>query len=124
MIGKNEIKVGRNFVDMIKEYDLLVIDEIFPAIDLKLITQKQLFDFFDNKPKELEVICTGRVTNKIFMSNLTSVSNLHSDIMCRKHYFSCRCPECGRSWDYHYIFCPNDGKRLEQFTKARYGIEL
>lgn len=108
----------------INNYDLLILDEVLPSVDLKLLTQKQLFDLFDNKPKALEVICTGRVSNKIFMDNLTAKSSLHSDIVCKRHYFSCKCPECNRSWEYHYTYCPNCGVELGKYTSARLGIEI
>lgn len=119
----------RGWIEMILKiqegkYDLLILDEILPAIDLKLIYQNQLFDLFDNKPKELELICTGRVSNKTLMDNLTAKSHLHSDIRCKRHYFNCKCPVCGRSWEYHYTYCPNDGAMLEPHTNARLGIEI
>lgn len=126
-LDKDETQRGwQETIDLIKEhdFDLLVLDEVLPAIDLKLLTQKQLFELFDEKPNKLEIICTGRVTNKIFMDNLTAKSDLHSDITCKRHYFSCRCPLCGRSWEYHYTYCPNDGTELKPFTKARHGIEV
>lgn len=107
-----------------KEYDMLILDEVLPSIDLKLLTQKQLFDLFDSKSDKLEIICTGRVSNKIFMDNLTSKCNLHSDIVCKRHYFSRKCPDCGRSWEYHFTYCPNCSSRLECHTNARLGLEF
>ena len=90
----NKIRVinGNSVYEGIKSYDLLVLDEVLPAVDLKLLTQKQLFDLLEDRPVGLEIICTGRVTNRSFMDNLTNKSNLHSDIVCKRHYFSCKCP--------------------------------
>ena len=125
----SKIKEGKNYkydsdLTFNKPYDLLILDEILVAVDLKLISQKQFFDFLNNKPDKLEIICTGRVTDKSFMHNLTIKSNLHSDIFCKKHYCSRRCIKCKRSWEWHYSYCPNCGTELQNYTSARLGLEL
>lgn len=42
------------------EYDMLVLDEVFDAVDCGFIPREQLTYFIDNKPCGLEVIMTGR----------------------------------------------------------------
>jgi cob(I)alamin adenosyltransferase len=42
-----------------KEYDLVVLDEIGVAISLKLIDLHELLAILKNKPKPVEIICTG-----------------------------------------------------------------
>ncbi len=42
------------------EYDMLVLDEVFDAVDCDFIPREQLTYFIDNKPCGLEVIMTGR----------------------------------------------------------------
>ena len=104
-------------------YDLLVLDEIHVVLDMKLLHQYQYFDFIKDKPKELEVISTGRVTDKALMQKIELVSDLHTDAICKKHYFNRKCPVCKRSWEYYMHFCPNDGTQLESPTFARKGVE-
>ena len=53
-----------------KKYDMLVLDEVHVALDMKLLQQYQYFDFLKNKPKELEIISTGRVTDKALMQKI------------------------------------------------------
>lgn len=42
------------------ETQLLVLDEILIAIKYGYISEKELFDFIANKPKETELVLTGR----------------------------------------------------------------
>jgi cob(I)alamin adenosyltransferase len=106
-----------------KKYDMLVLDEVHVALDMKLLQQYQYFDFLKNKPKELEIISTGRVTDKALMQKIELASDLHTDAICKAHYFKKKCPICKRSWEYYFEFCPNDGHQLENFTPARKGVE-
>lgn len=41
-------------------YDVLILDEIFVAVQLELITTQQVLDLLDKKPDSLELILTGR----------------------------------------------------------------
>lgn len=41
-------------------YTLLVLDEIFSAIELHMIDESVVIDFLDSKPSNLEIIMTGR----------------------------------------------------------------
>jgi rRNA maturation endonuclease Nob1 len=91
---------------------------------MKLLQQYQYFDFLKDKSKELEVISTGRVTDKALMQKIELASDLHTDAICKKHYFNRKCPVCKRSWEYYMHFCPNDGAELNSPTFARKGIEF
>lgn len=42
------------------KYDIIILDEINVAIYFKLITEKEIHDFLDRKPENIEVILTGR----------------------------------------------------------------
>ena len=106
------------------KYDLLVLDEAFVAIDMKLILHKQYFGFLKEKPDKLEVITTGRVTDKERMQKIELNSHLHTDAYCRKHYMNRKCSNCKRSWELHTKFCSNCGTRLDEPVFARTGIEL
>jgi len=41
-------------------YDLIILDEINVAVDFKLIDLDEVITVLDNKPKSLELVCTGR----------------------------------------------------------------
>lgn len=119
----------RGWVEMLdkirnNEYDMLILDEVFVAIDLNLLYQKQYFDFLKEKPFRLEVISTGRVTNKNLMKKIEEVSDLHTDAYCKKHYMDRKCPTCKHQWSWYMHFCPNCGSQLEEPTFARKGIEM
>lgn len=106
------------------DYDLLVLDEVHIALDMKLLYQSQYFDFLKNKPTKLEVISTGRVINKELMQKIELISDLHTDAFCKKHYFNTKCPNCKRSFEWHHKFCSNCGSELIVSTIARKGIEM
>ena len=42
------------------EYDLVILDEINVALNLKLIDVKEVIDLIRNKPEQVELILTGR----------------------------------------------------------------
>lgn len=105
-------------------YDLLILDEVFVALEMKLLTHGQYFDFLKDKPKELEVISTGRVNSKDLMHKITMASDLHTDAYMKKHYFNPKCPNCKRSWEWHHRFCSYCGAKLESGVIARKGIEI
>ena len=42
------------------KYDLVILDEIFVAINQSLITVKQVLDLLDAKPSSVELVLTGR----------------------------------------------------------------
>ena len=43
-----------------KEYDIVILDEINVALDLKLIKLQQVIDIIKKKPDNVEIILTGR----------------------------------------------------------------
>jgi len=107
-----------------KDYDLLILDEVLPALDMKLLFYNQYFGFLKSKPEKLEVISTGRINNKELMQKIELNSNLVSDIYCKKHYFNTKCPNCKRSFEYHNQYCSYCGTQLEKSVHARLGIEF
>ncbi|MGN1051206.1 MAG: cob(I)yrinic acid a,c-diamide adenosyltransferase [Acutalibacteraceae bacterium] len=44
---------------LIGKYDMVIFDEIFTAIENKLLTDNDLFEFLANAPKNIEIILTG-----------------------------------------------------------------
>lgn len=66
-----------------EDYQLIILDEANIAIDLGLISLKEMKDFLLNKPSDLEVVLTGRNANK----ELINISHLVSEIKPIKHYW-------------------------------------
>jgi len=46
-------------VSSLKDYDIVIADEILYAIQLGLLTEQQIIDLIDNKPTKTELIITG-----------------------------------------------------------------
>lgn len=42
-----------------QKYDMLVLDEIFSAIEAGMISEHEVYEFVSNAPKSLEVVMTG-----------------------------------------------------------------
>jgi cob(I)alamin adenosyltransferase len=66
-----------------KKYDLIILDEINPAIKLKLIDVKKVIDVLKNKPKNLEMILTGRDADK----KIIELADLVTEMKLIKHPF-------------------------------------
>jgi cob(I)alamin adenosyltransferase len=66
-----------------KKYDLVVLDEIFPAITLRLIKEKDLLQLLRQRPKSTELILTGRNAP----NSIICLADLVSEIKEKKHYF-------------------------------------
>lgn len=55
------------FNSMIKragEYDMIVFDEIIPAVQYDFVTENELISFLHNKPGTTEIVLTGRVPSR------------------------------------------------------------
>jgi len=78
--GWNEVKKAAAS----NEYQLIIMDEANIAIDLNLISVDEMKDFLKNKPKELEVVLTGRRANP----EIIELAHLVSNIEPIKHYWN------------------------------------
>lgn len=65
------------------EYQLIILDEANIAIDLDIISVEEMKEFLANKPKELEVVLTGRRANQ----EIIELAHLVSEINPIKHYW-------------------------------------
>ena len=63
------------------ECDLLVLDEIICVLDLKIISIEELIGIIKNKPKNCELVLTGRNMPDC----LTEYADYVSEIKCIKH---------------------------------------
>ncbi|MBD2327278.1 MAG: ATP--corrinoid adenosyltransferase [Alkalinema sp. CACIAM 70d] len=64
-------------------YKTIILDELNPTIDLELLPEEPIVQALLRKPKDTEVIITGRCKNHPAYFDLASV---HSEMVCHKHY--------------------------------------
>ena len=76
-----EIREGYNFIlDVIKENkcDLLIIDEVMAVLSNNFLSLKEVLYIIDNKPKDMEIVLTGRNVPK----EIIEKSNLVTEMKC------------------------------------------
>ena len=66
-----------------KEYDIVILDEINVAIDYGLIPLSDVLNLLDVKPKEVELILTGRNARPEILER----ADLVTEMVERKHYY-------------------------------------
>ena len=66
------------------KYDLVVLDEIFIAINQGLITVKQVLDLLDSKPASVELVLTGRKAPP----EIVQRADLVTEMLMIKHPFT------------------------------------
>ncbi len=64
-----------------KKYQLVILDELVSALELKLLTEKEVLALISKKPKEMHLAYTGHDSFK----GLLAVSDLVSEIKMIKH---------------------------------------
>ncbi|MBW4574645.1 MAG: cob(I)yrinic acid a,c-diamide adenosyltransferase [Aphanothece sp. CMT-3BRIN-NPC111] len=64
-------------------YKTVILDELNPTVDLELLDEKPIVEALLRKPRDTEVIITGRCLNQPAYFDLASV---HSEMICHKHY--------------------------------------
>ena len=64
-------------------YKTIILDELNPTIDLELLPEEPIVQALLRKPKDTEVIITGRCKNPPAYFDLASA---HSEVFCHKHY--------------------------------------
>lgn len=65
------------------EYQLIILDEINIAIDLKILDIDEVIEVLKNKPKSMEIVLTGRNAHK----KAVEIAHLVSRIEPVKHYW-------------------------------------
>jgi cob(I)alamin adenosyltransferase len=65
------------------EYDLIILDEAIVAIYFKLIKTEELIEFIKQKPKNVELILTGRYCPE----ELIELADLVTEMREIKHYY-------------------------------------
>ncbi|MDI6699247.1 MAG: cob(I)yrinic acid a,c-diamide adenosyltransferase [Candidatus Saccharicenans sp.] len=65
------------------QYRLVVLDEVNVALNLGLLSEKQVLEFLDRKPESVEIILTGRYAPESILDR----ADLVTEMVCRKHYY-------------------------------------
>lgn len=65
------------------EYQLIILDEINIAIDLDILDIDEVIEVLKNKPKNMEIVLTGRNAHK----KVIEIAHLVSEIEPVKHYW-------------------------------------
>ena len=66
-----------------QKYQIIVLDEINVAVYFKLLTERQVHQFLDEKPEGIEVILTGRYAPESFLKRADLVTEMKEI----KHYY-------------------------------------
>jgi cob(I)alamin adenosyltransferase len=64
-------------------YKTIMLDELNPTVDLELLPQEPIIQALLRKPRDTEIIITGRCKNPPAYFDLASA---HSEVYCHKHY--------------------------------------
>jgi len=64
-------------------YKTIILDELNPTVDLELLPEEPIVQALLRKPRDTEIIITGRCNNPPAYFDLASV---HSEMICHKHY--------------------------------------
>ncbi|NEP55487.1 MAG: cob(I)yrinic acid a,c-diamide adenosyltransferase [Symploca sp. SIO2G7] len=64
-------------------YKTIIMDELNPTVDLELLPVESIVEALLRKPRDTEVIITGRCLNQPAYFDLATV---HSEMICHKHY--------------------------------------
>ena len=70
-----DLKIVASYIKN-KNYDLIVLDELTHLIDLDLIEEKDIFAMLDLKPKNLELVITGRNASKALLKKADLVTEM------------------------------------------------
>ena len=64
-------------------YKTIILDELNPTVDLELLPEEPIVQALLRKPRDTEIIITGRCKNPLAYFDLATV---HSEMICHKHY--------------------------------------
>ncbi len=66
-----------------KEYDLLILDEIFIALKFKLLDKEEVINFLEKNRSNLDIVLTGRDCPE----EVIELADLVSEVKEKKHYY-------------------------------------
>ncbi len=59
-----------------RQYDMLVLDGVFDAVDKGFLIETEVYDFLSNAPDSLDVICTGSAFDEKFSQLFKQITEL------------------------------------------------
>jgi len=65
------------------KYRIIILDEINVAVYFKLLSEKEVLEFLDQKPEGIEIILTGRYAPTSFLKRADLVTEMKE----KKHYY-------------------------------------
>jgi cob(I)alamin adenosyltransferase len=66
-----------------QKYRIIILDEINVAVYFNIISEKEIIEFLDQKPDEVEIILTGRYAPPSFIKKADLVTEMKE----KKHYY-------------------------------------
>jgi len=87
---KEDVKLAEEALQLAKEivengeYDVVVLDEINVALNLKLISLEEVLELIKNKPKHVELVLTGRYAP----DEIIEIADLVTEMKEVKHPFN------------------------------------
>jgi cob(I)alamin adenosyltransferase len=66
------------------KFTIIILDEINVALHFHLLTEKNIHDFLDQKPEDVEVVLTGRYAPASFLKRADLVTEMKE----KKHYYT------------------------------------
>lgn len=75
-LKKEFMEFWKEAIEDIEEYDVILIDEIGPGIKWKIISEEIVLDLMKNKPKNTELILTGRNIPEYIIEKADYVSEI------------------------------------------------
>jgi cob(I)alamin adenosyltransferase len=107
-----------------ESYDLIVLDELLPVLQLNLLNFDAVIEWLLQMKKSCNLIVTGRIYDRDKLNKIKDISDLMSKIECVRHPFNTRCKSCKIEFNYRFQFCPHCGKKLTACVGPRKGIEF
>ena len=109
----------------LNHYDLVVIDELLPVLQLELLDFNMVYSWLKEQRKNgnFELVLTGRMYEKTKVRKMKDIADLFSKVVCINHPFNTKCKECNLEFSFRYHYCPECGSELVVGKKARIGIE-
>jgi cob(I)alamin adenosyltransferase len=80
--GKRGLKRCLNAM-LSQKYRIIILDEINVAVYFNIISEKEIIEFLDQKPDEVEIILTGRYAPPSFIKKADLVTEMKE----KKHYY-------------------------------------
>jgi cob(I)alamin adenosyltransferase len=107
------------------EYDLVIIDELLPVLQLDLLDFNMVYSWLKDHKKnsKFEIVITGRLYEKNKIRKIKDISDLYSKVVCINHPFNTKCRNCNIEFNFRYHYCPECGSELIAGKNAKLGIE-